>query len=193
MRELGLPHELPTPAGRRDDRGHRRLARGTQPPPLADQGRHPLRDERQRRRGHGAVGADDLQVRPGRRSLRRRQGRHSDRPLQVLPGRTGAADAPLHGRTAAQVLHRPGQGRAGAGLRHRRAGDGLDRRHLLPDRARRGSTSPPASPASRSSTAASRAVPRPPDWVSSSASARPVRSRTTWRSSGSNPASRASG
>ena len=49
------------------------------PPPAADQGRHPLRRTGERGRGHGALGAHDVQVRHRRRAVRRRQGRHQDR------------------------------------------------------------------------------------------------------------------
>ncbi len=67
-------------------------------------------------------------------------------PKQLHAGRARAHHAALHARAGEEELHRPGHRRAGARLRHRRARDGVDRRHVpgAPSRAR--STGSAASP-----------------------------------------------
>ena len=56
----------------------------------------------------------------------------------------GAHHPALHRRAGEEELHRPGHRRAGARLRHRRARDGVDRRHLPGAQSRRSSTAWPA-------------------------------------------------
>ena len=95
----------------------------------------------ERGRGDGARRADDLQVRDRRRAVRRRQGRRADRPRASTRSReleriTRRYTAEL----VAQELHRTRHRRAGARLRHRRARDGVDRRHLHGAHARTSST-----------------------------------------------------
>ena len=131
-----LPVRLPPSAGRRHHRGDPRLAGRTQPPQAADQGRHPLRPGRPRRGSDGAGRPHDLQVRHRRRALRRRQGRHQDRAQELHRRGTRADHAALHPRAGQEGLHRPRHRRAGAGLRHRRTRDGVDRRHLRGDASR---------------------------------------------------------
>ena len=89
---------LPGPTGRRRLRGHRGLARRAQPPQAARQGRHPLLARRERGRGDRARGPHDLQVRDRRRAVRRRQGRHQDRPAEDVRRAARAHHAPLHRR-----------------------------------------------------------------------------------------------
>ncbi len=70
---------------------------------------------------------------------------------QVLRGRARADHPSLHVRARPQELHRARHRRSGARLRHRPAGDGLDRRHLRPIRPD-DLTRSAASPASRCSS-----------------------------------------
>ena len=118
---------------------------------------------RRRRRGPGAGRADDLQVRPRRRPVRRRQGRHPDRSQDSIrseswSGSPAATSSSWSGRTSSGPgLDVPAPD-VGTGI----AGDGLDRRYLLPAPLRARSTRSAASPASRSAPAASGAAPRPP-------------------------------
>ena len=125
--------DFPLRTGRRGHRGDPRLARRAQPSQAADQGRHPLRPRRARRGGHGAGRPHDLQVRHRRRALRRRQGRHQDRAEGLHRRGAGTHHPALHPRARQEGLHRPRHRRAGARLRHRRARDGVDRRHLRRD------------------------------------------------------------
>ena len=62
---------------------------------LAGQGRHPLCHLRRPGRGGGAGRADDLQVRPGGRPVRRLEGRRAARTGLVLGSRAGGDHAPL--------------------------------------------------------------------------------------------------
>ncbi len=72
---------------------------------------------------------DDLEVRGGQHSLRRRQGRHHLRSQEHVARRTGAHDPPLHG--GADRVHRPGERCARARREHQRADHGVDDGHLL--------------------------------------------------------------
>ena len=65
-------------------------------------------------------------------AVRRRQGRRRLRSEAPLAGREGAADAPLHERD--HQRDRAREGHPGARRRHRRAGDGVDLRHVLDER-----------------------------------------------------------
>ena len=117
------------PAGQRRGGGVHRLPGALQHAPRPGQGRHPLRPERDARRSEGAGGVDDVEVRRGQHSVRRRQGRRDLRPAAHLQRRARAHHPPLHLRD-----HRdPGTRlrRAGAGREHQRAGDGVDHGHLL--------------------------------------------------------------
>ena len=93
------------------------------------QGRHPLRHRRHARRSEGAGRVDDLEVRGGQHSVRRRQGRRGLRPVHAVQRRAGADHPPLH------LRHHRYAGarfrRAGARRQHQRAGDGVDHGHLL--------------------------------------------------------------
>ena len=108
-----------------------RLAGRAQPPQAADQGRHPLRARRQRRRGDGAGGADDLQVRHRRRA-------RSAAPRAPCRSTRRSTPSEQLERITRRYTHElvkknfigPGHRRAGARLRHRRARDGVDCRHL---------------------------------------------------------------
>ncbi len=131
-----LSDELSDREGQRGHRGRLRLARGAQPAQAPDQGGHPLRARRQRGRGDGTGRAHDLQVRDRRRAFRRRQGRHQDRPPELLAERARADHAALYLRAHAEELHRPRHRRACARLRHRPARDVVDRRYLLEPRRR---------------------------------------------------------
>lgn len=51
--------------------------------------RYSILNGRDQGRGQGPVCADDVQVRVRRRAFRRRQGRHQDRPQEVLRARIG--------------------------------------------------------------------------------------------------------
>ena len=95
----------------------------------AVEGRDPVRPGRPRRRGQGARGVDDVEVRRRRGPVRGRQGRRDVRPLADVGRRGRAAHAPLHGQPHGRVRARPGHPRAGH--EHERAGHGLAPRHLL--------------------------------------------------------------
>ena len=103
-----------------------RLARGAQRAPAAREGRHSLRAFRRPAGGRGAGGADDLQVRVGRRALRRCQGGPRDPSRRLHGGRARADHAALHAGARRSRLHQSEPGRARARHRHRRARDGLD-------------------------------------------------------------------
>ena len=51
-------------------------------------------------------------------------------PKTLFARRARADHAPVHARADEEELHRPGHRRPRAGLRHRRAGNGVDRRHV---------------------------------------------------------------
>ena len=74
---------VPDPDGQRRDRGLHRLPRPVQHHARPGQGRHPLSPRRDARRGHGARGLDDVEVRRRAHPVRRRQGR---RHLRSRPG-----------------------------------------------------------------------------------------------------------
>ena len=63
--------------------------------PRPGQGRHPLPPGRDPRRGQGPVDVDDLEVRDGGHSLRRRQGRRHRRPQAAQRVRAGGPHPPL--------------------------------------------------------------------------------------------------
>ena len=164
-----LLHQLPHQARRRHHRGDSRLAGRAQPPQAPQQGRHPLRARGRRRRGEGARRAHDLQVRPGGRAVRRRQGRDPDRPQDLL-GRASWSGSP--GATCSSWCARTSSARAStcrrptsAPARARWPGSPTP----TPSSARASSTRSAASPASRSARAASAAGPRPPAAASSTA------------------------
>ena len=100
--------------------------------PRAGEGRHPLPPDRHARRGQGARDVDDLEVRADGPPVRRRQGRRRLRSEAALRGGARAAHPPLHDRD--HQRDRAGEGHPGARRRHRRAGDGVDLRHLLDER-----------------------------------------------------------
>ena len=114
--------------GQRRDRGLHRLSRAVQHHARPGQGRHPLSPRRVARRGDGAGRVDDLEVRRRAHSVRRRQGRGHLRPDADVAARARSADPPLRRRDHRR--HRTGEGRAGAGRQHQRAGDGVDHGHL---------------------------------------------------------------
>ena len=149
---------LSGPDGQRRDRSLHRLSRPVQHHARPGEGRHPLSPGRHPRRGHGARGLDDVEVRRRAHPVRRRQGRRHLRPDEDVAARARGAHAPLHRRDHRR--HRPGEGRAGAGRQHQRADDGVGDGHLLActsaTRRRR------SSPASRSSSAARSAAAKPP-------------------------------
>ena len=94
------------------------------------QGRHPLRSRRHAGRGARAGRVDDLEVRRGEHSVRRRQGRNH------LRSRRSFRKANWSGLRAATLptcidIHRAGARRAGARHEHQRADHGLDHGHLL--------------------------------------------------------------
>ena len=67
------------------------LPRPAQQHPRPVQGRHPLPRERHARRGEGARGDDDVEVRAARHPVRRRQGRHQVRPAPALASPSSSA------------------------------------------------------------------------------------------------------
>ncbi len=138
--EEGLWKMLRTPArelivhfpGRHGQRPHgdvHRLPRAALHCPRSRQRRHPLLAGRDPGRGAGAGQLDDLEVRGGQHSLRRRQGRSHLRPQEYEPRRAGAHDPPLH--IGDHRHHRAGEGRSRARHEHQRADHGLDHGHLL--------------------------------------------------------------
>ena len=160
-------------------RRHRAADRPPRPAQLlarAGQGRPALQPRRRPRRGARAGDVDDLEVRPARRAVRRRQGRRPDRPAELLAGRARARDPPLHQRD--QPAHRAGARHPRARHRHRRADHGLDDGHLLrpaglhrPRRRHR--------QAGRASAARWAARPPPPAASSTSPSPRSARAAST--------------
>ena len=60
------------------------------------QGRHPVRSERHARRGEGARGLDDLEVRGGQHPVRRLQGRRGLRSEPAVQRRARADHPPLY-------------------------------------------------------------------------------------------------
>ena len=141
--------------GQRPSRSLHRLPRAALHRPRPGQGRHPLRARRHARRSARPGQLDDLEVRRGQHSLRRRQGRRHLRSPQDVAGRTGAHDPPLHRRT--DRIHRPGKRRSRARHEHQRADHGLDHGHLLhahaPDRDRRGHRQAASTSAARADAA----------------------------------------
>ena len=97
------------------------------------QGRHPLRARRDARRSPRAGLLDDLEMRRGQHSLRRRQGRRHLRSEHPLRHRTGEAHPPLHRRD--HRFHRTRTRRPRARRQHQRKDHGLDHGHLLHARA----------------------------------------------------------
>ena len=93
------------------------------------EGRHPLPPGRHARRDQGALDVDDLEVRAHGPPVRGREGRRRLQPEGALAGRARAHDAPLHERD--HQRHRTRAGHPGPGRRHRRAGHGVDLRHVL--------------------------------------------------------------
>ena len=110
------------------------------------------------RRGDGARGVDDVEVRRRAHPVRRRQGRHHLRPDADVAPRARSADAPLRRRDHRR--DRPREGHPGARRQHQRPGDGVGDGHL--QHARRPHRRRPSSPASRSSWAARSAGARRP-------------------------------
>ena len=77
--------------GQRRDRGVHRLPRAVQHVARTGQGRHPLRHAGHARRGDGARGVDDLEVRRRERAVRRRQGRRDLRPVPMSASESSSA------------------------------------------------------------------------------------------------------
>ena len=119
---------VPGPDGQRRDRGLHRLPRAVQHHARSGQGRHPLSPRRHARRGDGAGGVDDVEVRGRARPVRRRQGRHHLRPDAHVAARARGADPPL--RRGDHRRHRPREGRAGARRQHQRSDHGVGDGHL---------------------------------------------------------------
>ena len=84
------------PPRRRVGRGVHRVAGPPRHHPGAGQGGHPLPPRPRRRRGQGPGRHDDVQDRPGRPALRRRQGRRAVRPQPAVADRARAGHAPVH-------------------------------------------------------------------------------------------------
>ena len=97
------PTRPPPPAGRRRVPARARrvaalqgLPRAAQPGARPVQGRHPLPPRGLARSLQGARRGDDLEDRHRRGPLRRRQGRHPDRPAPVRPRGAGGHHPALH-------------------------------------------------------------------------------------------------
>ncbi len=118
----------PVADGQRRDRSLHRLPRAVQHHPRPGQGRHPLSPGRDARRGDGARGLDDVEVRRRAHPVRRRQGRRHLRSDADVAARARSADAPLRRRDHRR--HRAREGRAGARRQHQRSGDGVGDGHL---------------------------------------------------------------
>ncbi len=117
--------------GRRPHSPLRGLSRAAQLGARPGQGRHPLPSAGHARRSEGAGHVDDVEVRGGEHSVRRRQGRHHLRSEAYVAGRAGADDAPLHQRDSA--AHRAGAGHSRARCLHQFANHGLDHGYLQHD------------------------------------------------------------
>ena len=117
-----IPH--PGPHGRRHDARLPGLPRAAQRRPRPEQGRHPLRGQRDHGHRPRAGHLDDLEMRRGGYPAGRRQGRHHRRSLDALGAREGTPVPRLGGRDVEE--HRPAQRRARAGRRHHAPDDGLD-------------------------------------------------------------------
>ena len=120
------------PDGRRHGAGIPGVPRRPQHDAWPGQGRHPLPPGRDAGRGQGARDVDDLEVRPDGPPVRRREGRRDLRSEAPLARREGAPDPALHERD--HQRDRPREGHPGSRCRHRRAGDGVDLRHVLDER-----------------------------------------------------------
>ena len=123
---------VPVVDGRRLGRGLQRLPRDPQHDARSGEGRHPLPPGGHPGRDQGARDVDDVEVRADGASLRRRQGRRRLRSEAALGRGAGAAHPPLHDRD--HQRDRAGEGHPGSRRRYRRAGDGLDLRHVLDER-----------------------------------------------------------
>ena len=158
---LSHPRDHPAHSGRAGQRqagGLHRFSRAALDRARSGQRRISLLARRHARRSSRARQLDDLEVRGGEHSLRRRQGRHHLRSAQDVAGRTGAHDPPLH--RGADRIHRSRKRRSRARRQHQRTNHGVDDGYLLhahaADRHRR------ASPASRSTSADRADAGKPP-------------------------------
>ena len=119
---LRLPDGERLPAGAGRVGPLQGLPRPAQPGPRPVQGRHPLPPRRVARPLQGAGRRDDLEDGHRRRALRRRQGRHQDRPAPVRPGGAGGHHPALH--VQAEEPGRPEHRHPRAGRRHQRGDHG---------------------------------------------------------------------
>ena len=135
------------------------LPRPAQQHPRPLQGRHPLPRGGHPRRGQGAGGLDDLQVRAARHPVRRRQGRHQVQAPRATRRRARAHHPPLHPRARQQ--HRPRLRHPRARRGHQRPDHGLDDGHVherrrTPRQEREPAASSPARPCPRAARTAAR-------------------------------------
>ena len=107
------------------------LSRAAQLGARAGEGRHPLPSAGHAGRSEGAGHVDDVEMRGGEYSVRRRQGRSDLRSEAHVAGRTGADDAPLHQRDSSADW--AGAGYSRARCVHQLANHGLDHGHLQHD------------------------------------------------------------
>ena len=125
----GAYRSHPGDARRRPYRGVHRIPRPALHRPRTGQRRNSLLPRRHARRSARAGGVDDLEVRGGKHSFRRRERRRHLRSGDAVHVGVGAHHAALHRRD--HRIHRPGARRARARHEHQRANDGLDHGHLF--------------------------------------------------------------
>ena len=141
---LDIPNRRPRPAavsetrgrgrhpgahGRRTHRGVPRLPRPAPPHARSDQGRHALLPRSRRRRGRRAGDLDELEMRPRRPALWRREGWRGLRSAGSVQAGAGGGVAPLH--AGDDPVRQSADRRDGARHGHQRAGHGLVHGHLF--------------------------------------------------------------
>ena len=120
---------VPDPPRRRQHCGLSRLSRPASPDARTHQGRHALLAQRRYRRGGGAGDLDELEMRPGRPALWRRQGRGDGRSARTVAPRAREPVAPLH--AGDDPVRRAAYRRDGAGYGNQRAGHGVVHGYLF--------------------------------------------------------------
>ena len=120
---------IPGQHGQRATGGLHRISGAALHRARAGQGRRALLAGCHAGRSARAGQLDDVEVRGGQHSLRRRQGRHHLRSQEHVARRAGAHDPALY--LGADRVHRPGERRSRARRQHQRADHGVDDGHLF--------------------------------------------------------------
>ena len=132
------------------------VPRAAQPGARPVQGRHPLPPRGLARPVQGARRGDDLEDGDRRGALRRRQGRHPDRPAPVRQGGAAGHHPALH--VQAQEPDRPQHRHPRAGRGHQRGDHGADAAPVHATASASGTTCAASSPARTCASAAPRAA-----------------------------------